>query len=125
MSRRKIRNKKRISHPTQTQEFESLRTYIMSHELLPRDFVFDGTPQCMELVNESSKILASGCSSDKEVFRAIAILGHAPCQLAIDTLERCTRMPSPFGQVARHALQECTSIGHNPLSFYGVAHSIT
>ncbi len=139
MSRRKIRNKKKafrlVSPQNSTQgfemdnpifpnspvvrkvnsdDFESARTYIMSHKLLPWNFVFDGSPECMELVNESSNTLTSGSSSDKEIFRAIIILGHAPCQLAIDTLNKSTKMPNPFGKVAKHALDECLSICKTP-----------
>jgi hypothetical protein len=135
MSRRKIRQKKKPAEPegmsyqtfrftpdgleitdceVPAEDVESLHLYIGAHDLMPQLYVFDGGPESMAEVEEASVTLALELVDEAETARAIAILGHSPCQQAIVALTRATDLPYPFGRMAHHALAECISIGQSP-----------
>jgi hypothetical protein len=96
------------------EEAEALRIYVLAHELIPHNYVFDGSIATMARVRMAAQTLLEGRAGEEKLLGAIALLGHSPCPISRDTLSRCAHLPFPLGRVAWHALDECMSIGRTP-----------
>ena len=94
---------------TYTDNPESAATYIQAHMLLPPDFDFDGSEECMTIVQHAATLLTKGCNDYIAELTALLILGHSPCQLALETLTRCSQSHYPLADVAELALFECSA----------------
>jgi hypothetical protein len=83
--------------------------YLEAHQLIPNDYRFDP-------IRNGDQVKTAAATLDKpdvttaEFLRAIVILGHSPCDQALETLERWSNTDHPYASVARVALRECKSL---------------
>ena len=88
----------------------SMSTYVESHCLMPDDYVFDGTPYAMMMVEHAAIIVERHQINDLDRLRAIVLLGHSPCRRAVSALEGFASRQHRLGQVAAAALTECIGL---------------
>lgn len=88
--------------------------YYRAHLLMPRGYYYDPA-ECAELVEESAALLASPTADGRAVRRAIAILGHSPCEEALAALGAYGMTNLPFAGIARLAYSECVGLLAGPL----------
>lgn len=83
--------------------------YLEAHRLIPSGYRFDPIRD-LEQVKTAAATLDKPDVTTAEFLRAIVILGHSPCNEALETLERWSNTDHPYASVARVALSECKSL---------------
>ncbi|MBN1653173.1 MAG: hypothetical protein JXA30_05295 [Deltaproteobacteria bacterium] len=92
-------------------EMAAFNIYMLAHKLMPFDFDLLRYPQ---EVDRSSAALNDPLATETELLRAIAILGHSPCQEALHALDIFAKSGHRFASVARLALSECRGMAQLP-----------
>jgi len=88
--------------------------YMRAHLLVPRGYYYDPV-ESAELVAASAALLASPTADEREVRRAIAILGHSPCEEALAALGAYGMTNLPFAGMAPLARDECEGLIAGPV----------
>jgi len=94
--------------PVSSADLPALNAYFRAHELLPPSYLFD--PQQAKyrrIVAMAVMLLKDPTAQNKELTRAIVILGHSPTPGAIVALERMSEAGHHLSNMARMALDEC------------------
>lgn len=90
--------------------------YHRAHLLMPRDYYYDPDDSA-SLVHEAVTLLASSTAGERATRRAIAILGHSPCEAALTALEAYGQTDRPFAGIARLAYSECAGLAAGPVDW--------
>lgn len=93
---------------------KELKSYIQAHALLPPSYVFDGTVGAKLLVERAAAVVDTSTNEDEETISAIVLLGHSPCERAIQTLTTFAETAHPLAGTARFALIECIKLYTTP-----------
>jgi len=88
-------------------EYSQMITYIDSHKYLSDHYVFDNSSACLKMINAAATILLKESLDEIECLSAIVLLGHSPCQQAIDALTLFSKKGHKHSHTARFALEEC------------------
>ncbi len=83
--------------------------YLNAHQLIPYDYHFDPIRDHSR-VEVAATTLEKRDATEAEILRAIVLLGHSPCDTALETLYRWSNSDHLFASVARFALSECQSL---------------
>ena len=90
--------------------------YHRAHLLMPRDYYYD-PDESANLVHEAVTVLTSSTADERATRRAIAILGHSPCEEALTTLQAYGQTDLPFAGMARLAYSECAGLAAGPVDW--------
>ena len=91
-----------------------LEDYEAAHFLMPRDYLYDPRT-CGEEVSRAVAVLYSPTVIADALRRAIAILGHSPCDVALAALREYGQTDLPFAGIARLAYRECIALAAGPV----------
>ncbi len=88
-----------------------LARYFKAHKLLPRNYIFDPTEtRYRRIVTMAVDLLRDPKAKKTSRARAIVILGHSPCPIALRTLEVLATSDQPQADLARMGLNECLEL---------------
>ena len=92
--------------PLAEDQWDDFVVYMDAHHLMPFDYDYD-PETCADLLGESLFVATEQHLEPELRLRAIAILGHSPCQEALAVLEQLASSGDPLAGVARLAYGEC------------------